>query len=392
MIRDGARGALLGFVWVTAVVFLSAIRSASADEPPPTVRRVVLPEPRRSASGRDWADIDAAAGEPPSAAHPYGTVVVAEAIALEPSPSVTEWDIADGTLVRSAALPLSAAFCDLRIVRAGDTFHVVATEERNGQVDYVRLGRQLELEGVEALGAGERPRIATDGSVVAILWSGTREHVPERSGWQLLAFDALGEPIASRFGGSRLLAANESTYLLGNPLAVAAGRVFVLLPDTVGPRVLQISPDGMLQGVHTIPGSSDDGRLFVVGDRVYFTDDCRAFPVVDARGLEPPRASPIPLPGRPKGARACTAFETAPDVSGRLLTTAGEVLDTHWRLLHRFVKPEGLVMRALWLHGHPAVLVAGGPGGRASVEWSLDASNAEDVALPETLLLGEQKR
>jgi hypothetical protein len=341
-------------------------RSAKADDG--TVHRLALPEGRRAATGRDWAAIDAAPGEPPSAAHRYGTVVVAEAMAPEPSPSVTEWDLADGAMVRSAALPLSAAFCELRVVRAGDAFHVVAAEGRSGHVVYVRLGRELEIRSVQTIGAGERPRLETDGAIVAMLWAGTRERGGESAGWQLLTFDGGG----ARLGEARLLRAGDSTYLFGRPLVVAAGRVFVVLPGGGRLRVAQFAPDGKPEQVRPIPWAADDGRLFAIGDRVFFTDDCRSIEVVDLASPGAPDAEPRLLPGRPAAGRVCVAFEAAADGSGRLVTTAGELLDTQLQPLGRFVHPEGLVMRALWLHGLPAVVIVGGPGGRASVVWSSD--------------------
>lgn len=361
--------------------------SAVADDGRLRTHRLVLPEPRKAASGRDWADIDAAPGEPPTAAHRNGTVVVAEAMALEPSPAVTELDLSDGALVRSAALPLSAAFCELRIVRAGDTFHVVAAEGRGGRVVHVRLGRELAIESVETVGTGERPRLETDGAVVSMLWSGARERGSETSGWQLLTFEASG----ARLGEVRLPRATDSTYLFGHPLAVVGGQVFVVLPGGSGPRVAQLSADAKPERVHAIPWSADDGRLFVVGDSLYFTDNCRCIRVFDGSAPDAPMRDPTSLPGRPVGARTCMAFEAASDASGRILTTAGELFDAQFSSLRSFVRPEGLVMRALWVHGVPAWVVAGGPGGRASIEWSSE-NLPDDNPAAETLLQGKQKR
>jgi hypothetical protein len=378
---------LRGLLLVGLLVAGGVPGSAVADDGRLGAHRLVLPEPRRAASGRDWADIDAAPGAPPTAAHRHGTVVVAEAMALEPSPSVTELDLADGTLVRSAALPLSAAFCELRIVRAGDTFHVVAAEGRGGRVVHVRLGRELAIESVETVGTGERPRLATDGAIVSMLWSGARDRASETSGWQLLTFDANG----ARLGEVRLPRAADSTYLFGHPLAVVGGHVFVALPGGSGPRVVQLSADARPERVHAIPWSADDGRLFVVGGSLHFTDNCRTVRVVDLSAPDAPMGEPTPLPGRPAGARACVAFEAATDASGSILTTTGELFDARFQSLRSFARPEGLVMRALWVHGVPALVVAGGPGGRASIEWSSENVSADDPAA-ETLLQGKQKR
>jgi hypothetical protein len=339
--------------------------TARAGDDASRVHSLILPELRRSATGRDWADLDAAVGEPPSPAHPRGTVVVAQAIAYEPSPSVTEWDVAAGTLVRSTPLPLPAAACELRIVRAGDAFHVVAAEGREGPLVYARLGRSLDVERVERIGRGERPRIATDGAVVALLWSGTRDRGGEGSGWQLVTLDARG----ARLGEARLGRASESTFLLGAPLAVAGGRVFVLLPGGPALRVVQLAADAQMERARDIPWSPDDGRLVAVGGRVLFTDDCR---YVDASAPEAARLQPTGVPGRGEGGRVCQALDATADGSGRLVTTAGDVLDASLRLLRHFADPQGVVLRALWIHGAPALVVAGGPGGRAAIVWSSD--------------------
>src|SRR5207237_2267601 len=108
--------------------------------------------------GRDWGEVDAAPGEEPSVEHPRGTIVVAEAIAREPSPSVTEWDLASGAWIRSAPLPLPAAFADLRVVRAGGGYQVTASAGPMLDIVHLRLGRGLDARAVEHLGVGERPR------------------------------------------------------------------------------------------------------------------------------------------------------------------------------------------------------------------------------------------
>jgi hypothetical protein len=363
----GKTGRLFGALLFVLNIPLGA-RAGGAPREPPRVYRMPLPELKHAATGRDWADLDAAPAAPPSALHPRGTVVVAQAIAFEPSPSVTEWDVADGSLVRSAPLPLPASFCELRIVRARDSFHRVAAEGREGRVVHLRLGPALDVARVDPLGIGERPRLATDGSLVAVLWVGPRSGDEQKASWELLTYDAAGE----RLGEARLGTVTESTFLYGNPLAVAGRRVFVLVPDGSRLRVEPFAFDarGCTEPAQTIPWSPDDGRLFAAGDRVYFTDDCRVVEVAP----RPPGPAPdaLLLPGAFDGARACTAFEATADGFGRFVTTAGDVVDARLRVARHFADPAGIVVRALWLGGGPALIVAGGAGGRASIVWSTD--------------------
>jgi hypothetical protein len=350
----------------------SAGGPAGADERTPPVHRIALPGPRPAATGRDWSHLDAVAGDPPSAQHPRGTVIVAEAIDVEPSPSITERDLAGGDLVRSVPLPLSSAFSDLRIVRAGDALHLLAAEGRGGRIVYVRLGEHLEIERLETIGRGEPPRVATDGALVAVLWAGARAPPWADVGWQLLTLDGAGE----RLGESRLARTGESTFLFGDPLAVAAGRVVALVPRGAALDVVELGPDARPRRTLAVPWSPDDARLFATGDRVYFTDDCRYLEVSgpELDDTPPPALAspPLSLPGRPVGARSCVAFEAAADDSGSLVTTEGDVRDAALRAVRHFATPEGIVMRALWIYGSPALLVAGGPGGRASLLWATE--------------------
>ncbi len=370
-----ARWALLVHVLFVALVLamVGVARGglARAAAAPPRVRHLALPEPRRAASGSDWSTFDAAPGEPASVEHPSGTVVVAEAGAFEPSPSVTEWDLERGSIVRSVPLPLTAAYRDLRIVRAGNVFHLVATDGPRGRIVYARLSRHLEVGGLETVGDGERPRIATDGDVVAVLWSGAREGASDGLGLQLRTFDASGAPL----GGARLTPAGDAPFLLGGPLAVATGLTYAIVPASAAgagsARVVVCGADARPLATLDVPWARDDGRLFTVGGRVYFTDGCRALDVTDAGAL--PVAAPVDLPDRAAQARTCPAFEAASDdAADRLVTTGGDVLDTTFHPLRRLARPEGAVLRALWLDGRAALLVAGGPGGRASLAWSAE--------------------
>lgn len=356
---------------VSSVLLLltAPLSHALATEARPGMHRMPLPDPKRVSVGRDWANVDAVAGDAPSPEHPRGTVVVAQAIAQEPSPSVTEWDVASGSLVRSAPLPWPAAFADVRLVRAGDSFHVVGAEPRGGQIAYARLSRALGVERIEPLGRGERPRIATDGSIVAVLWSGTWVRAPgEARGWQLVTLDARGDPLAHVC----LVRTSVSTAVYGEPMTVAGGRVFVLLPDGPAPRFVQLGADARVERSRSLSFGPLDGRFFVSSERVFFTDNCTYVELWPVDGGDVERGS---LPRRREGARSCTPFGAAADASGRLVTTEGDVLSADFEVERHFADPLGVVTRALWIEGQPALVVVGAAGGRASFVWG-DADEA----------------
>jgi hypothetical protein len=287
---------------------------------------------------------------------------VAEANAYEPSPSVTEWDLAVGALVRSAPLPLPAAFGDLRIVRARGAYHVIASSESTGAIVHARLGPDLGAGEVERIGTGERPRVATDGAVIAVLWTDRGEGAPAEPGWHLKTFEAAG----ARGATVRIGESVDSTFLYGEPLAVSGGNVFVLVSRAGGVRVARFDAAGNAAGDRLLSWTPDDGRLFRSGGRVLFTDDCTFVEIWPDDRFDEDRA---PLPGRVRRSRACPAFQAAGDEAGRLVTTEGDVLSTDFRIRRHVALPEGAVTRALWVGRCPAFLVVGGAGGRASVLW-----------------------
>ncbi len=333
------------------------------------VRRVALPDARPVPEG-PWGDIDAVEGTPPGLEHPRGTVIVAQASAEEPSPAVTEWDVATGGLVRSAVLPWPATEADLRIARTGNALHVVAARGSAGSLVYARLTSRLQIEQVETLGAGERARMATDGHVVAILWSGTREGDASEGGtrgWQLITLDAFGR----RLGAMSLLRTNVSTFIYGQPLAVVDGNVFVLLPNGALPTLLRLGPDLGVRAVQSLPWSPDDARLMASDGRVLFTDDCAVLQLWPERSLAPAFAER--LPGRAPLGRSCPAFDAVADGSGRYVTSQGDVLSADLRVKRHFSgagdMPDAFGMRPLWLFGRPALLGVDRNAGRAWLAW-----------------------
>jgi hypothetical protein len=352
--------------WMAMLVALAATLSARVhgEEPLPLAfvrHRLALPDARPLAGvGKGvWADVDVIPGQAPGSAHPQGTVLVAQATADDPSPAITEWDLATGSIVRSAVLPLPATQADLRLVRAGGRLHAFASRAPDGRIFYVRLDAALRIEHVAAWGKGERPRVATDGHAMAVLWSGSRAGTPSDRGWQLEIIDALGRPswtaTVARRGGS--------TFAFGNPLAFVDGRAFVLLAEQAVPNVVAFSPDGHERQVSALPFRPDDGRLFASQGHVFFTDGCR---VMDLAG-----GSFVRAPNRDEGVHHCAAFDAVADAEGRLVTATGDVRSATMALLARFADPvDAAERRPLWCFGRPARLVVERLRGRVWLDWA----------------------
>jgi hypothetical protein len=268
------------------------------------------------------------------------------------------------------------------MVRVGDGFEVVASAGVGGSIVSIRTNRAFLVERVVTLGTGERARLATDGTLVAVLWSGVRvwQEAPgmeSSAGWQLALLDARG---ASRVA-TRLWRTATSTFVYGDPLAVAEGHVFVVVPDASLPHVLQLNADGRVERSRTLSWSPEDGGLFVSGGRVLFTDNCSFVEVWPTDRADEDRA---PLPDRPAGARACAAFKAAAGgPSGRLLTVEGTLLAADLSRDRRIIDPGGPVAGALWIDREPALLVAGRPAGHASLLWAeVDDEPNETARLP----------
>ncbi len=358
--------------WFAAMTLLfcwthGASARAAAPADGARAHRILLPD-ARPLDGGQWADVDALAGQPPGPAHPAGTVIVAQASAQEPSPTVTEWDLASGSVVRGAALPLPASQADLRIVRAGGALHVFASRAPRGPIVYARLDESLRIERVEPLGFGERPRVATDGNVIAALWEGTAAAGSRDPGWRLILVDARGHPLWT----ARLARTDLSTYYFGNPLALVAGHVFALLPDRPELSIVEFSADGREQHVSALPYDSDDGRLFVTAGGLFFTDGCTATPLWSQDGSSTGVSAPLPgRVARSDRGRSCPAFEAVSDERGWLVTASGDVRAPSMALEAHFADPgDGAERRPLWVFGIAALLVIEREHGHVRLDWT----------------------
>ena len=350
-------------LWLLSSAMTLPLRGwADAELPVATVRhRLALPD-ARPLGGADrgvWADVDAVPGQSPGPGHLQGTVLVAQATAHDPSPAITEWDLATGSMVRSTVLPLPAAQADLRLVRAGGGLHAFASRAPDGPIFYARFDASLRLEHLERLGSGERPRVATDGDAIAVLWSGARARGPGDRGWQLEVIDAVGQPawtaVVSRTSGS--------TFAVGDPLAFTGGRTFVLLANQAVPAVVAFSADGRERQVSALPFRFEDGRLLASRGQVFLTDGCRLANLADG--------SDVRVPNRREGERHCPAFDAVADGEGRWVTAAGELRGPSMALVARFADPvDAVERRPFWCFGRPARLVVDQFRGRVWLDWA----------------------
>jgi hypothetical protein len=354
------------FVWIAWLLWsamtLPARARAEGEWPLATVRhRMLLPDarPLPGVGGGVWAEVDAIPGQAPGPGHPQGTVLVAQATAHDPSPAVTEWDLATGSILQSAVLPLPAAEADLRLVRAGGRLHAFASRAPDGPIFHARLDASLRIEHVDRWGRGERPRIATDGDAIAVLWSGTREGAGGERGWRLEVIDALG----SSAWGAVVARTSGSTFAFGDPLAFVGGSVFVLLASQAVPAVVAFSPGGRERRVSALPFRPDDGRLLASRGNVFFTDGCRVTDLADGSGLR--------VPDRPEGARRCAAFDAAADAGGCWATAAGDVRSPSMAFVARFADPvDAVERRPFWHFGRPARLVVERLRGHVWLDWA----------------------
>lgn len=346
---------------VASLVTAAATRArAEGCAPLACVRhRLALPDarPLPDIAGA-WADVDAIAGQAPGPDHPAGTVLVAQATIGDPSPAVTEWDLATGAIVRSTVLPLPAAQADMRLVRAGGRLHAFASRAPDGPIFHARLDASLRVEHVDAWGRGERPRVATDGVVIAVLWSGLRADAPGERGWQLEVIDARGRPLWATV----VARTSASTFAFSDPLALASGHASVLLADLRAPAVVTFSPDGRERRVAALPFRPDDGRLFASGGRVFVTDGCRVISIADG--------SAVRIPGRAEAEHHCPAFDPVGDGDGHWVTSAGEVRNASMELAARFGdRVDAAEYRPFWDFGRPARLVVERFRGHAWLDW-----------------------
>jgi len=176
-----------------------------------------------------------APGEPPSVAHPKGTIILARPLEGK-GVTLTEWDIALEGVVRE--VPLGWAADGVAIVRTGDTLHLVTVNERARHA--VVSAKTFQVQRRDDLGAGEAGQVASDGSLTVVSWHklqlpSDRPDAPLR--WSAATMDANGH-VLGRI--SRVF--DCGSCMPWGQLAVLNGHVYALVGDyNVGIHLLELS-------------------------------------------------------------------------------------------------------------------------------------------------------
>jgi hypothetical protein len=189
--------------------------------------------------------IDAAPGDAPGPAFPAGTVYVATMDPKTDAPvSVTEWDLARASIVRSLVLPISTDEVESWIRRDGDHLRVLVSGPES--VSYLQLTRDLRVEHTERWMAQQQciAAFSADEDLVAVAYSGHAETVSGGAYGVLVAtFDGSGRRLAHRLV-QRPATPDSRVGGVGGNVAVADGRVFLLLyADHPGLELLKLTPD-----------------------------------------------------------------------------------------------------------------------------------------------------
>jgi hypothetical protein len=215
--------------------------------------------------------IDMAPGEMPSAEHPAGTVFVAESRVDRPKDAVTvsEWDLATGSELREAPLPVPPDDGDVWMVRDGARLHLMAWAF-NQDIEYACMTTDLKPVHAERIGdvsAGGPAAITSDGGLALLLADGILGSDPRRvgsgqEGFFAATFDSNGRRIAARViekPHSEGDGAWEYSAPLRHTAVVAGHRAYVLLAtaDHQRFRLVRLRPDLSVERDTTLQISGD---------------------------------------------------------------------------------------------------------------------------------------
>ncbi len=306
--------------------------------------------------------LDAVEGAAPTAAHARGSVLVAELAQGDPAPCVDEWDVASGQLLRHVLLPLPRSFAVLHAVRAGGRVHVVAAEPRGGAIAYVRLDGALKVESTEQLGRGYA-ELATDGDLVAVLWSGASGGATPAREWRAVTLAG-----TQRIAAARLF---ETAADVGGSLrdvAVVQGKVFILSPGVGLPPLMRYSADLRFEDQLRPTQTPFERAIFPAGRRLLDeTDGMLRWRDPLTLGTLETHGAP-PAPGHHAWAPELTVVD---DGTGRMVTSLGDVLDRAAAVsLHLDDIPrDKVVATPLWISGTAALLEVRTPDLATSIVW-----------------------
>jgi hypothetical protein len=190
---------------------LRRIRPPPADGTPPAVSLAFTP------------------GEPPSAAHPEGTVYVV-LLGDDDAYHVTQWDLATRVALHQTTIDPRGA--NLAILFAGPAVRIMSAMY-NGDLTFLQLTDSLKLVATHHLGqvSVRGPKaFAGDETLTVILADGTPDDTGSNrdpSGLFAMSFDAAGTRVAKRI----LVPKGRQAAMMGRNLAVVQGHVYVVLVD-----------------------------------------------------------------------------------------------------------------------------------------------------------------
>jgi hypothetical protein len=347
----------------TATATLLLVTNASAQDAGFGAHAMALLRLRPYPEMKWWSDAEALAGEAPNPSHPRGTVLVIESADGQPAPTLTEWDVLTGQQLRSVPLPLPSDLLRVRIVRAADWIHIVAYSRPHTELFYLRLTTALAVQSKEVLGSVDGVELKTDGSLVAILWCGTREGAGGADGWQLVTRDAAGSRLGAAYVAARAFAAG--------PLAVLEGKVYVLQNNGrhALPPIMRFAANARLEAAHPVSETPDDvASLFTWGGKLLLVNGCW-FMNVDTKSLFALGGPGVPY--RPeRGEPWCPYFGVSSDASGRLVTSRGDVLSASLKVERHFASQPESGHMPFWIGSTPALLMVDGSSGRLWIEWA----------------------
>jgi hypothetical protein len=205
------------------------------------------------------AVLDAVQGAPPGPAWPRGTVIVAASLEGR-GPTLFEWDVARGHIMRQASLGLPPS--DVRLARAGSTLEVLATGRSVvlSQVDLVSFRLQHRVD----LGAGTYSRVVTDGALTVVA-ANPRYDQPLDT-WMVWTVDGAGHVLGRRSAPGTL------GYGSNVQLAVLQGRAFLVLsadpPVEPKARLVALNADATVARQIVLDTSTALPSIAVKGDRL----------------------------------------------------------------------------------------------------------------------------
>jgi hypothetical protein len=279
--------------------------------------------------------LDAAPGEPPSPAHPRGTVLVAASLA-RCGPAVYEWDVARSRVTRAACLGGGQA--DVRVARRGGVL-LVLTVGPDVVLRPIDIA-SFQVTGRTRLGEFASSGIAADDGLTAVLSGPPLGSYADT--FTVTTLDAAGHVLA------RVTSPGKKDWGPDPRVVVLAHRAFLVL-DADGPR----DPRPRLVAI--------DATAHVVGSLALDATTASTPPIAAkndrllvALGREVLEVSPqlAVLARHPVGTHGPLAVAQ----DGRVLTGSGEVLSNDFSPVGQLSGTEAWEHAVLWVGSTPVVV------------------------------------